>query len=254
MAGNLVVPEWNPTVDWVTQYEIFMDTFKLWKADNWDGKAVSGKEAFQRMIQLMSCAQVTRMDQEGCDVQGIVIAPSKYNRAQRYAWSCLILEIKKKKEKAETQLLWLSDHGRYPFKTHVVLNLPKDASLMSAVECAQDFLTSCKWIKYAEYCIEYHTESGGHPHCDMAIMTDNKRYSSVANVKSALFDAKNERIKISALKKYLKDWHSISVTKWNENTLDYVNGDKQSGKMEFVELDKLMRSAAGIEDKYVYKA
>lgn len=237
--ADLVIPEWNPDIDWVSQYERFMDIYKLWKPEQFAGQLLSGKEFFQRMV--------TTMGQDGTG-EGYPL------KQKMFAWNQLRRAIYHKKKVMEMDCTWLSDKGKYPFRTHVVLNLPKEASLMSAVECARDFLTSCKWIKYAEYCIEYHTESGGHPHCDMAIMTDNKRYSSVANVKSALFDAKNEKIKITALKKYLKDWHSISVTKWNENTLAYVDGDKKAGKMEYVELDRIMRASEGIEDKYVYKA
>lgn len=228
-----VIPEYDPAVNWNHQYVTFMDTYKRWKPGDFCGKAMSGREEHRQLESFFS----------------------KENKSfdwNKYCYTLLRNKIGLYNKEQGEPMLWQEQKSKYPFRHMITLNLPNTRTLSDAVECASRFVVACKWIKYAEYVPEYHTATGGHPHVHILVMTDNKRYSIKSNVVNACVNNKNKKFAVAVLNQYLENTQSLKVTPYNENSISYIEGDKDVKKMEAVEADRLMRKSLDIEDKYIY--
>lgn len=228
-----VIPEYDPAVNWNHQYMTFMDTYKRWKPGEFQGKAMSGKEEHRQLEQFFSKENTS------------------FNWNQ-YCWTLLKRQVWLYNQEQGVPMLWQEEKSKYPFRHMITLNLPDTRTLPDAVECASRLVVACKWIKYAEYVIEYHTATGGHPHVHMVVMTDNKRYQYKANVLNALINKKANKFAVSCLNQYLENLPSLKITPYTENSFGYIYGEKDPKKMEQVEADRLLRKSLDIEDKYIY--
>lgn len=226
--------EYDATVDWNHQYVTFMDRYKLWKPELFQGRQMSGKEFHSFFKEYQNKEH------------------SKFNWNQ-WCYNLLRREIHKYNKNTSQPLVWAEGKDKYPYKTHITLNLPDTRTLTDAVECASRLVTACKWIKYAEYTPEYYTATGGHPHIHMIVMTDNNRYKSLSNVINALKKQKENKWAVACLGDYLPNLQSLKVTAYNKNTDNYLDGIKTDKKMDQVELDNAMRNQLGLENKYIYE-
>lgn len=231
----IVVPEYDEQTDFSQQYIQFMDTYKLWKPEEFLGKMITGREYHKLLIVQMS--------------SNIYITKNDINR-----YSYKLLEWAIKKYKKDSVPVWLSEEAKYQYKTMITVNLPDDRTLTDAVECASSMLSAMSWVERAEYVVEYHTEQGNHPHAHIIVMTGNARYKSVSNVVCAIKDMTRNKWKLSVLNKYIewKNHPAVKITPYNPNSDKYLDGDKKAKKCLYVEMDSAMRKELRLEEKYYY--
>jgi hypothetical protein len=109
----------------------------------------------------------------------------------------------------------------------VTINYPKECEEYEQMKQIVTNINNLDWIESIEYVFEYHTKSGGHPHCHMLITTKEKMPPS--KVLDKIFIVKG-------LRKLIPGKQSVDLAKNRDKTLqhyrDYINGAKTESKTE----------------------
>lgn len=233
----LVIPQYDPSVNWKEQYFAFMDENRLWKGNTFDGKTLSGKDYANKLIDLWGDPSMGSY--------------AKGNRASLWCYQQLRAEIWAVNNRLALKRTWLPEGESFAHKAMLTLNLPKDKTMLDAYNLATQFIENTSWIERAEYSIEYHGKEEGHPHAHIVIFTNNGRYRNVGNIKNALINSQNNTIRNKTLSKVIKAANFITITVYNSNSSKYVEGEKQLAKTEAVAKDKVMREQFGLADSYI---
>lgn len=237
--SSLIVPEYNENINWETEWFAFMDIYKLWRVELFDNKQTAGKTV-QLAIKESLLAHFTGNKLQQREITW-----------QKYCHSCLCLNIRKKQQGAQKRS-WQSEQCLYANSFLLTINLKSERNMTDIHEVASFICNEFKWIEYAEYVLEYHTDTGGHPHAHILCYSNNPRCNCKSNIKNMLI--RNNKITNKTLRKLLDDnAPSINIVMGNKNSQNYIDGNKQEKKECNTEADRLLRENLGLEHKYIFK-
>jgi len=124
----------------------------------------------------------------------------------------------------------------------ITINYPKELTELEKLKEITSNISQLQWIDTIEYVYEYHTKTGGHPHCHMLIVAREKMPPS--KVIDKIFAVKG-------LKKLIAGKQCVDLAKNRDKTLqnyrDYINGAKTESKTENCELDREWRIKNNLE-------
>lgn len=234
-----VEPPFKADVEWEYEWYTFMDRFRLWKRELFDNKMVNEKDTWE--------AVKATVLHSGLTEERLAERKSIWNKT---CWKNLCVAVNRHNRLRE-QRSWQAEGDGYTYKWLITLHLASDKTMTDAYEAATTFCQVVSWCDKADYCIEYHTDNGSHPHAHILVYTNNKRMSCISNIRNSLI--KNDKITNPDLRKILIKPTNIDIKGCNINTQGYIRGIKTDSKEENINADKHLRQLIGLEDFYTHK-
>lgn len=234
-----VEPLYDALTDWEYEWYAFMDRFKLWKKELFDGKVISEKDVWDNV--------------KATTLHNGLNETKRLEREQiwkQYCWKNLCVAINKY-NKVKERRSWEAESDGYKFKWLISLHLDPTKTINDAYYAASTFCQAVSWVDKADYCVEFYTDNGCHPHAHILVYTNNKRMSCISNLRNSLI--KNNKICNPELRRMLVKPTNIDIKNSNINTYEYIQGIKKESKKDNVSCDKHLRELNNLEDFYTFK-
>lgn len=219
--AELIIPEWDESVDWLNQIGIFSNLYK---------------DCWRRGGHYKDLADFTDHHGSGGNLELSV--------KNKCCWSYLKFLVYKY-QKNDSNKFTKQDDGIRGF--FITCNLDEESTVVDAYEMAQEIVSS-KWVIDWSYIIEYYGADNNHAHCHILLHTKEFKSTKALINNFIRKDRGTSKLKFrfASMNKHMKATNFMDFREEVECHGKYVVGVKDVSKMDRVELDKALCESYGI--------